>query len=169
MRQDSLGAVAQTFRIHRLDDPAFILQRTLTTKKPHGRGEHQQHLIVLLEHVIGKLTSGSYFYAMHSCEYLKVSGSRKTKLFLIEDNQFHVANREIKHSSPDIFDSDTFSITIKDKKKRKLMQGRTAWRTNDPILSSVNAWASIVTRIKSYPGCKKKTPVNTNSSGSWQP
>jgi hypothetical protein len=41
------------------------------------------------------------------------------------------------------------------------MQKRTAWRSNDPILSPVNAWASIVTRIMFYPGCNKKTSVNT--------
>jgi hypothetical protein len=98
---------------------------------------------------------------MRSCEYLKVSGSRKTKLLLLEDIQFHTDNREISHSSPEIFDCDTVTITFKDQKNGELMQRRTAWRTNDPILCPVNAWASIVTRITSYSGCGKKTPVNT--------
>jgi hypothetical protein len=79
---------------------------------------------VPLDHVIGKPATGSYFYAMYSCEQLKVSGSRKTKLLLIEDR---VANREIKHSSPERFDSDTVSSTITDQKNRKFMLGRTAW------------------------------------------
>jgi hypothetical protein len=77
-----------------------------------------------LDHVIGKPATGSYFYAMYSCEYLKVSGSRKTKLLLIEDR---VANREIKHSSPETFDSDIVSITITDQQNRKFMQRRIAW------------------------------------------
>jgi hypothetical protein len=100
---------------------------------------------------------------VRSCEYLKVLGKRKTKLLLLEDIQFHVANREINHGSPEIFDSDTVIITFKDQKNGELMQRRTAWRTNNPILSPVNAWASIVSRIMSYPGCDKKTSVNTVS------
>jgi hypothetical protein len=116
---------------------------------------------VPIDHAIGKLASGSFFYAMRSCEYLKVSGPRKTKLLLVEDIQFHVANREINHSSPQIFDSDTVTITFKDQKNGELMQSRTAWRTNDPLLCPVNAWASIVARIVSYPGCNKQTSVNT--------
>jgi hypothetical protein len=108
-----------------------------------------------------QIASGSYFYAMRSCEYLKVSGSRKTKLLLVEDIQFHIANRETNHSSPEIFDNDTVTITFKDQKNGERMQKRTAWRTNDPILSPVNAWTSIVTRIMPYSGCNKKTSVNT--------
>ena len=45
-----------------------------------------------IDHAIGKLASGSYFYAMRSCKYLKASGFCKKKLLLIEDIQFHVAN-----------------------------------------------------------------------------
>jgi hypothetical protein len=30
---------------------------------------------VPFDHATGKLASGSYFYAMRSCEYLKASGS----------------------------------------------------------------------------------------------
>jgi hypothetical protein len=180
---DSLGAVAQTFLIHKHDDPrldrqgktAFILLRTLKGLKsedppPRKQAPATPELIRLLasstdavplDNAIGKLACGAYFYAMRSCEYLKVSGSRKTKLLLLEDIQFHVENREISHSSPKIFDCDTITITFKDQKNGELMQRRTAWRTNDPILCPVKAWASIVTRIMSYPGCNKKTPVNT--------
>jgi hypothetical protein len=181
--KDSLGAVAQTFLFHRRDDPrldkqgntAFILLRTLRGLKgddppPRKQAPATPELIRLLassaesvplDHAIGKLASGAYFFAMRSCEYLKVSGKRKTKLLLLEDIQFHVANREINHGSPEIFESDTVTITFKDQKNGELMQRRTAWRTNDPILSPVNAWASIVSRIMSYPGCDKKTSVNT--------
>jgi hypothetical protein len=181
--QDSLSAVAQAFRIHRGDDPrvdnqgntALILLRTLKGLKsddppPKKQAPATPELIRLLaisdesvplDHAIGKLACGSYFYAMRSCEYLKVSGPRKTKILLVEDIQFHVANREIHHSSPEIFDSDTVTLTFKDQKNGELMQRRTAWRTTDPILSPVKAWASIVTRILSYQGCSKKTSVNT--------
>jgi hypothetical protein len=116
---------------------------------------------VPVDHAIGKLASGAYFFAMRSCEYLKVSGKRKTKLLLLEDIQFYIANREISHSSPEIFDSDTVTVTFRDQKNGELMQRRTAWRTDDPILSPVSAWASIVSRIMSYSGCSKKTSVNT--------
>jgi hypothetical protein len=181
--KDSLGAVAQTFLFHRHDDPrldkqgkpAFILLRTLKGLKgddspPKKQAPATPELVRLLassaesvpvDHAIGKLASGAYFFAMRSCEYLKVSGKRKTKLLLLEDIQFHIANREISHSSPEIFDSDTVTVTFKDQKNGELMQRRTAWRTNDPLLSPVSAWASIVSRIMSYSGCSKKTSVNT--------
>jgi hypothetical protein len=98
---------------------------------------------------------------MCSCEYTKVSGKRKTKILLLEDIQFHITNGELRHRSPEIFDSDTVTVTFKDQTNGELMQRRTAWRTNDPILSRVSASASIVSRIISYSGCSKKTSVNT--------
>jgi hypothetical protein len=181
--QDALGAVAQTFRIHRRDDPrfdaqgntAFILQRTLkgfknedppTTKQAPATPELIRLLAmsaesVPLDYAIGKLASGSFFYAMRNCEYLKVSGPRKTKLLLVEDIQFHINNREINHHSPQIFDSDTVTITFRDQKNGVLMQRRTAWRTADPLLCPVNAWASTIARIMSYQGCDKTASVNT--------
>jgi hypothetical protein len=67
---------------------------------------------------------------------------------------FHVDNREISHSSPEIFYCDTVTITFKYQKNGELMQRRTAWRTNDLIL----CLHAFVTRILSYPGCDKKRP-----------
>jgi hypothetical protein len=152
--QDTLSAVAQTFWVHRRNDPrvdergntAFILQRTLKglksedppTKKQSPATPELIRLLanspnsVPLDHAIGKLACGAYFYAMRSCEYLKVSGTRKTKLLLVEDIQFHVSNREINHSSDEIFSSDTVTVTFKDQKNGTLMQKRTAWANKRP-------------------------------------
>jgi hypothetical protein len=75
---------------------AFILQRILKGRKsedtpPKKQSTTTPKLIrlqamsnesVSLNHAIGKLTSGSYFYAMYR------SGPRKAKLLLVEDINF---------------------------------------------------------------------------------
>jgi hypothetical protein len=116
---------------------------------------------VPIDHAIGKLATAAFYYAMRSCEYLKVSGTRKTKLLTVEDIQFHKENREIDRQSQQTFDSDTVSVTFRDQKNGELYQRRTAWRTNDPTLCPVRAWSSIVTRILSYKECSIKSSVNT--------
>jgi hypothetical protein len=103
--KDSLGvgAVAQTFLFHRhngprLDKqgkPAFILLRTLKGLKGDDPPPATPELVWILAssaesvpvgNTIGKLASGA------CCEYLNVSGKQKTKLLLLEDIQFHIAN-----------------------------------------------------------------------------
>jgi hypothetical protein len=136
---DTLSHVAQTFWVWRHSDPrvdergitAFVLQRTLKGLKSDDPPVKKQSpatpelirllassaITVPLDHAIGNLACGAYFYAMRSCEYLKVFGTRKTKLLLVEDIQFHIANREIPHISAEIFASDTVTLTFKDQKK----------------------------------------------------
>jgi hypothetical protein len=91
---------------------------------------------------------GSYYYAMRHCEYLNVSGSRKAT----------VSTTGTYNSMWTIASSVT--APQKPSKTGELMQRRTAWGPNDPILSPVLALASIVT--ESCPtGRDKKTSGNT--------
>jgi hypothetical protein len=87
----------------------FIILRTLKGLKgddhpPRKQAPATPELVRLLafsaesvpvDNTIVKLASGAYFFTKCSCEYQKVSGKRKTKLVLLEDIQFHIANRNL--------------------------------------------------------------------------
>jgi hypothetical protein len=69
-----------------------------------------------------QLFIGASFFAMPSCKYLKVSGTRKPKLLKIENIRFFKGKRLIHHKDEGLHKADSISITFeyqkRDTKKR---------------------------------------------------
>jgi hypothetical protein len=105
------------------------------------------------------LAMGAFFFACRSCEYTKVTGSRRTKPIRVGDVQFLQGKKIIPHDSPDLHTAKTVSVIFQDQKNRSKFQTRTAWTTSDPIANPVVAWAKIVQRVRAIPNCKESTEV----------
>jgi len=97
---------------------------------------------------------------MRSCEYLKVSGKRRTKTICLENIRFFRNKWELPHDHPELHLADSVSITFIFQKNDERDATVTQHCTLDPLLCPVKAWAGIVQRILSY-GCGPKTEVNT--------
>jgi hypothetical protein len=111
---------------------------------------------------LSDLAIGAFFFAMRSCEYLKVPTRGKTKLLRIHNIRFYDGTKiEVPHSTPDLSLRAHFvSITFESQKTAQKNQTRTQRRTNNPILCPVLVWARIVTRILSSPHTSSQSPVN---------
>jgi hypothetical protein len=98
---------------------------------------------------------------MRSCEYIKVSGKRRTKLLTLKNIRFFKGKQLMKHNDKLIHLADTISITFKQQKRDSKNDTITHHRTTDPLLCPVKIWSRIVKRIISYPDSTPETPVNT--------
>jgi hypothetical protein len=108
-----------------------------------------------------ELYIGAFFFAMHSCEYLKVSGQRKTKMLALRNIRFYKKNKLLQHNDPSLQKADTVSITFEEQKRDTKNDIITHHRTNDKILCPVKIWGKIVQRISKYPSSNPDTTVNT--------
>jgi len=110
---------------------------------------------------VGQLGKGAFFFAMRSCEYLKVSGERRTKLLELQNLRFFKDRREVPHHDPNLHLADSITIEFVWQKNNERDATVTQHRTLDPELCPVMAWASIVKRILSYDSTGPLTPVCT--------
>jgi hypothetical protein len=107
-----------------------------------------------------ELFIGAFFFAMRSCEYLSVSGQRKTKLLVVRNIRFFMGKRRVQHDDKNLHLSTSVSITFEEQKRGSKNDTITHHRTNDPILCPVKTWARIINRLISYPSTTPETPVN---------
>jgi hypothetical protein len=133
-----LDCVAQAFKLAVQADPrldangklAFILQRQLRGYRSTDPGEKPQVAVtgsVLrqfyklavspFDKALCQLLIGAFFFAMRWCEYVKVQGSRKTKLIIVRNIRFYQGNRLVKHSSPNLKYAECVSITFELQKR----------------------------------------------------
>jgi hypothetical protein len=105
------------------------------------------------------LAMGAFFFACRSCEYLKVTGARRTKTLQVGDIQFRKGKTVLPHSSPNLHLADTVSLTFRDQKNRDKMATRSAWSTEHARANPVVAWANIVRRVRSLPNAGDRTHV----------
>jgi hypothetical protein len=89
-----------------------------------------------------ELFIGAFFFAMHSCKYVKVPGLRKT-------------NNKSLHLSDCV--SNTFEHQKRDTKHETITQHK----SGDKILCSIKIWAFIIKSITSYASATTNTTVNT--------
>jgi len=59
----------------------------------------------------------SYFFVIKSCEYVKVSGARKSKLLTIKNIHFYKYRMELCHSNPFLHLADCVAITFEHQKR----------------------------------------------------
>ena len=113
-----------------------------------------------LDEALGQLANGAFFFGMRSCEYLTVTGTRKTKRLTIDDIRFFKHNVEIKDkSSPIILFADTVSITFRFQKNKQKNITVTQPRSGKKICPVV-IWGTIIQRILSYTNTSGNTHVN---------
>jgi hypothetical protein len=86
----------------------------------------------------------AFFFAMRSCEYLKVSGKdRRTKAIRMCDIQFRDRfNRIVPHSDPNLHRADSVSITFRFQKRDlrddTITQSRSGHREFCPVVACAN-------------------------------
>jgi hypothetical protein len=174
--------VAQAYKLADRADPrldhdgklAFLLQRQLRGYKAVDPGEKPQVAItgsVLrkfyqlaisdFDKALCTLFIGAFFFAMRSCEYIKVQGYRKTKLLELRNIRFFKGNTLIPHSSPFLSSAECVSITFELQKRDAKDDTITQHHSDDKLLCPVIVWASIVQRIRSYKTSNSSTTVNT--------
>jgi hypothetical protein len=161
----TLDCVAQTYKLADRADPrldkdgklAFILQRQLRGYSSVDSPETLQVAITTsilrkfyclsisaADKALCELFIGAFFFAMRSCEYVKVSGTRKTKILALRNIRFLKGRRTISHSDPLIHLSDCVSITFELQKRDTKNDTITLHRSSDPILCPVKIWAKII-------------------------
>ena len=113
------------------------------------------------DEALGQLACGAFFFAMRSCEYLTVQGTRKTKRLKIANVRFFKNNVEITDKRSNLIKyADTVSITFQFQKNRQKNVTVTQPRSGKP-LCPVLVWGKIVQQVLSYKGSTENSPVNT--------
>jgi len=161
----SLDFVAQAFKLANRPDPrldsngklVFILQRQLQGYKSADPGETPQVAVtgsVLRkfynlsisprDKALCELFIGAFFFAMRSCEYIKVQGPRKTKLLAVKNIRFFKGNHQLSHSDPALPFADCVLITFEQQKRDTKNDIITQHQSGDKLLCPVCILASIV-------------------------
>jgi hypothetical protein len=178
----TLDCVAQTYRLANRADPrldadgklAFLLQPQLRGYRSIDPGEKPQVAItgsVLrkfyqlalseIDKALCQLFIGAFFFAMRSCENVKVQGVQKTKLLESKNIRFFRGNLLIPHSSSSLSSADCVSITFDFHKRDTKNDTISQQSSGDKILCPVKVWASIVQRIWSYKNTTQSTTIIT--------
>jgi hypothetical protein len=110
---------------------------------------------------VAHLCIGALFFAMRSCEYTKVNGTRRTKTLTIADFQFYRNRRLVPHHDSELHLADTVSITFRYQKRDERDDTITQHRTLDHTLCPVKAWAYTIRRLLRLPGVHPSTTVDT--------
>ena len=121
----------------------------------------QQNSTTERARLVADLCMGAFFFAMRSCEYLTVSGERKTKRLRLENFQFFMNHKMIPLDSPRIGSADCVSITFVDQKNSQKQDTITMHASGDLILCPVRSWARVVQRVLSYKTTSHRSFVNT--------
>ena len=109
---------------------------------------------------IAELINGAFSFACRSCEYSKVSGTRKTKIVTIRGIRFRKGNRLLKYKSQ-FHTADSVSITFVNQKNESCYETVTQHKNSQTLQNLVILWAGIVNRILNIPGATINSPVNT--------
>ncbi len=153
---------------------AFILQRQLKGYVNADPGETPQQALSaeVLEKLyklsttpedkaIARLLIVGFFFAMRSCEYSSVTGSRRTKIIRLKGIRFFLGKRELPHSSPILHRTTSVSLTFEYQKNDSRNETVTAHATFHRTMCPVTQLVHTVRRLWSIPGTTCDTPINT--------
>ena len=116
-----------------------------------------------VQRATAQLGIGAFFFAMRSCEYLKVPASEKKRTDVLRLRFivfFDEEGKVIPHSSTHLERAHCVSITFERQKKDERIDTVTQIASGDALLCPVRAWAAIVHRIWGYEGASEDTPVS---------
>jgi hypothetical protein len=107
------------------------------------------------------LLIGAIFFAMRSCEYLHTAAEEKkrTKIITIGNITFKKDNRVVSHNSPDLAKSNLVRVRFCYQKNDRRDVCIHMFRSGDPILCPVTAWAETVQRVHKIPGAGPNSEV----------
>ena len=107
------------------------------------------------------LLIGAIFFAMRSCEYLKTGKeeNKRTKIIRVGNVTFKKGNRMMMHSDPKLRLSDLVRIRFVFQKNDRRDVCIHMFKSGDPILCPVVAWAQTVQRVRSIPGSSDDSEV----------
>ncbi len=156
---------------------AWILQKEFWSFKNLDPAKRHQAAILLsviteinkqnsseLEQATAQLVALAIFFAMHSCEYLKVHQlkQQRTEIVRICNIRFFRRGEQLDHNYLKLEYADCISVTFERQKKRQKNEYNhpdgfgTLW----PVRSAV----AILKRIKKYPGTSQNSPISTVSN-----
>eukprot|EP00956_Cyclotella_meneghiniana_P025476 scaffold53298_cov92-Cyclotella_meneghiniana.AAC.1 len=152
--------LSRQYRAYRNKDPPVKQQKAIPTIVIKELTRLQQ---TELQKATAQLAVGAFFFAMRSCEYLKVpqAEKRRTDILRLRNIRFFRNGVELPHSHPQLETAEVVSITFEKQKKDEKMDTVNQLASGDAILCPKYAWASLVKRIRSYPGTNDDTPVST--------
>jgi hypothetical protein len=180
----TIQCLCSTFRENGYPNPtldedgqfAFILQRELRSFKNLDPPEKHQAAVPMsvisainkrnsseLEQATAQLVTLGIFFAMRSCEYLKVhqAEQHRTDIVRLRDIRFFRGGEQLDHNNLKLEYADCVSITFERQKKDEKMDTITQMASGDRTLCPVRAAAAIVKRIKKYPGASLHSPIST--------
>jgi hypothetical protein len=180
--KSTVAHVCAVFRTHLRPDPALdandrpalFLSRQIAGYIDSDAAPKQQKALPLSvframyhnkftphDEAMGQLACGAFFFGMRSCEYLTVTGLRKTKRLKVKNVRFFKNNIEIIDKySPLLQYSDTVSITFEFQKNKQKNITVSQPRSGKEICPVI-IWSKILQRILSYKGSSDENPVNT--------
>ncbi len=154
---------------------SFILHRQFRAFKNADPKEKQQQAIPACiiakiakwnltesQCAILQLTILAFFFAMHSCEYVKVQQheKRRTEILRLRNLRFFKNGRLVEHNDPSLEYADCINVTFEMQKKDEKNNTTTQMASGDITLCPVRTAATIVRWIRSYPGANKDTPIS---------
>jgi hypothetical protein len=112
---------------------------------------------------IGRLVVLGHFFALRSCEYLKVPSQqdRRTKLLTFGNIRFNLNGNYIPLSDRNIHNVDFVALTFVDQKNGERMETVSQFRSGHQVLCPVRAAASIVSKVTHKRKEDPDLPVNT--------
>jgi len=181
--KNTISDVSSTFRENGRPNPtkdddlqlSFVLQRQFRAFKNKDPKEKQQKAIPVCviaeiakrqlteqQCTISQLTILAFFFAMRSCEYVKVpqQEKRRTEILRLRNLRFFKNGRLIDHNDPSLEYADCLNVTFEMQKKDEKNDTTTQMASGDITLCPVRAAAAIVRRIRSYPGSTNDTPIS---------
>jgi hypothetical protein len=182
--EDTMQYVCATFGENGYPNPstdidgqlAFILQQEFRLFKNTDPEEKHQKSIPIsviselihwdstnLEQATGKLATLGIFFAMRSCEYLKVAKpeQQRTKILRLRNVKFIREVEQLGHNQRELEFADCIALTFEWQKKDKKMNTVTLMASQDARLHPVRAAAAIMRRIRKYPGSSQDYPILT--------
>ena len=99
---------------------------------------------------------------MRSCKYLKVKeqDKRSTDILRLADIRFLREGEMIQHDDPKLEYSNIVAITFRTQKKEERHDTVNQQASNNILMCPARDWATIVKRIRSYPGANDDTTVS---------
>jgi hypothetical protein len=107
------------------------------------------------------LAIGAFFFAMRSCEYTHVTGSRRTKPLRLRNLRFFKNNKVMALSAPDLESATAIAITFEFQKTDVRHETVHQHATGKAILCPVRRWAAVVQRVLGYNGTDEESLVHT--------
>jgi len=138
-------------------DPGEVPQQALCSEvleKLHSLASSHQDKCITSLLIVG------YFFAMRSCEYCSVQGTRRTKTIRLKGIRFFLGKRLLPHNSPLLHKATSVTLLFEYQKNDSRNETVTAHRTYHNFMCPVIQLVHIVRRLIAMPQVTSDTPIN---------